>query len=126
MEDTIALSSIHMPNELSIDKRCCWAHHAVNPLRVKEGLVDIGRLVVPLPLHVKIVGSLHWDRAISADFLVADGNGETDLARHGSTADDCVLEAELLDSCGDEADVGVFGVGVMACLLLAESLCAKT
>lgn len=54
------------------------------------------------------------DSSNTSDFFVADCTGERNLACHGGTADDGFVEIEFLDESGDAADVGVFGVGVIA------------
>lgn len=114
MKDTIRLSRVQMPDELPIGKWCCWRHHAIDPLRVEQGLVDIWRAVVPLALHVQVVRALQWNRARATNLVCADCTREGDLACHAGTADDGLVEIQLLDQSGDAADVGVFVVGVLA------------
>ena len=55
MEDAIRLRGVRVPDQLLIVMRSCWRHHAIDPLGVKERLVDVGRAVVPLTLHVEVV-----------------------------------------------------------------------
>jgi hypothetical protein len=31
VEDAVRLCGVHVPDELSVYKRSCWAHHAVDP-----------------------------------------------------------------------------------------------
>ena len=31
VENSIGLSGIHVPDQLSVDEWCCWAHHAIDP-----------------------------------------------------------------------------------------------
>lgn len=64
-----------MPNELAVLQRSRRRHHAVDPFRVEEGLIDIWRAIVPLPLHVQVVAALKRDRATCADFIGAGGDG---------------------------------------------------
>lgn len=88
--------------------------YAVNPLGSEQRLIVVRRLIEPLPLHVEEVTALQRNRADATDFIGADGTGKGDLSGHGSAADDRRLQVELLDHCGDAADVGVFVVGVLA------------
>lgn len=69
---------------------------------------------MPTPFHVQIIRALQRDSSNAADFLVADCASERDLACHGRTADDGFVETEFLDEGRDAADVGIFGVGVVA------------
>lgn len=114
MEDSMCLSAVHVPNELSVDERCCWAHHAIDPFRVVECLIDKWRFIVPLTVHVEVVGALEWNSASRAYFLVSCSNCQTDLTCHGGTANDWLVHLDLLNECSNESDVSVFRVRVLA------------
>lgn len=74
----------------------------------------VRRLVVPLPLHVKVVASLQRNRSDASDLIGTDGTCQRDLPSHGRTADDGRSQPELLDHGGDAADVRILVVGVRA------------
>ena len=57
---------------------------------------------------------LQRDSASSANFLMADGDRQTDLAGHACSADDGPPQAQLLDEGRNDAHVAVFGVRVRA------------
>lgn len=97
-----------MPDKLTILERCGRRHHAVDPFRVVQSLIDVGRAVVPLPVHIEVVRALEGYRAAATDFFIANGTGKADLAGHRGTADDGLVKVELLDEGRDAADVGVY------------------
>lgn len=88
MKDAVSLGGVQVPDQLAVDKRARRGHHAIDPFGGVEGLVGEGGAVVPLAIHVEIVATLEWDCAAGADFFVASGYGEADLAGHGGAADD--------------------------------------
>lgn len=114
VENAIRLCTVQVPDELTIDERCSWAHHAVDPLWVVQGLVDEWRAIVPLSVHVQVIATLHGDCTHSAHLLVADGYRQADLSGHRCAADNRLLEPNLLDESSDEAHIGIFGVGMLA------------
>jgi len=56
VEDPVGLGGIQMPDELEVLQRCRGTHNAVHLFWIVEGLIDVGRTVVELPLHVEVVG----------------------------------------------------------------------
>lgn len=120
MENSISLGTIQVPDELAVDQWCSRGHHAVDPLGIIERLVDERRTVVPLTVHVEVITALERDGANGANFVIAGSNGQADLTGHRGTTDDGFLHAEFLEEGGDEADVAVFGVGVLACEWILE------
>lgn len=74
----------------------------------------VWRLIVPLPLHVKVVAALQWDGANATDLIGSDRTSQRDLAGHGSAADDGRLQVELLHHGGNAADVCILVIGVTA------------
>jgi len=73
VEDPVGLGGIQMPDELEVLQRCRGTHnlrllvaprrigtnedaYAVHLFWIVEGLIDVGRTVVELPLHVEVVG----------------------------------------------------------------------
>ena len=51
VEDAVGLTAVEMPDELLVDGGGAGGHHAVDPVRVEEGLVHHGALVVELTIH---------------------------------------------------------------------------
>lgn len=92
MENPICLSRIRMPNELTIGQRRSRRHHTIDPFRIEQRLIHIRRAVVPLALHIEVVGALKRDRARAADFICADCTRERNLTRHASAAYDGFVE----------------------------------
>lgn len=108
MENTIRLGRVQVPDQLTVLQRRRGRHHAVNPFGIIQSLVDEGRSIIPLAVHVEIVGSLERNSSAATDFFVADGAGQADLAGHRGAADDGLVQVELLDEGGDAADVTVW------------------
>lgn len=103
-----------MPDEQFVDGRGFRRHHAVDPVRVEEGLVYDRGFVIELAVHGEIVAALEGDRSRRADFFCANGNRDADLAGHGGAADNWLVELQNLDDFSDAADITVFGVGMVA------------
>lgn len=109
-----------MPDKRLVDRGCSRAHHAVDPLRVIQRLINIRAPIMPAPGHVQVIRALQWDRARKAVLELRDVHsaGQGDLAGHRGAADDGLVEAELVADGDDGANVDVFvvcvGAGVVA------------
>lgn len=114
VEDAVRLAAVHVPDELLVDAGRLRRHHAVDPVRVEERLVDLRRLVLELPVHGQEVAPLQRDRPAGADLLVADGHGDAHLAGHARAADDGLVQPQSLDHGCDGADVCILVVGVVS------------
>lgn len=112
MENTICLSRVHVPDELTVLERCSRRHHAVDPLRIEERLVDVWRLVVELTVHIEVVASLQCDRTNTSNLFGADSASQRDLASHRSTADNWLVQVEFLDHGRNARDIRVLGIDV--------------
>ena len=51
VEDAVGLTAVQMPDKLLVDGWGAWSHHAVDPVRVEEGLIYHRALVIELTIH---------------------------------------------------------------------------
>lgn len=61
-----------MPDEVAIDPGGLGAHHAVDPVRVEQALIDDGALVVELPVHLEISVTLCQDKGSEGGCLFGE------------------------------------------------------
>lgn len=73
MEDPVGLSRVQVPDKLAVLERGGGRHHAINPFWVVEGGVDIWALIVPLTIHIEVVGALHGNGADTTDLFGPNG-----------------------------------------------------
>lgn len=112
MENTVCLTRVHVPYELSVDIWVFGSHHAVDPVRIVERLIANWAFIVELTVHSKVVTALERNSTARLDLVVADGNRHADLTRHGGAANDWLVETEFLDDGSDGANICVLIVGM--------------
>ena len=82
--------------------------------RIEERLIDEWRAIMPLPIHIQIVGALERNCSKGANLAVPYCNGQADLTGHRSTADDRLVQSELLNCSTNETDIAIFSIGMLA------------
>lgn len=97
-----------------VDSGTFRRHHAVDPVRIEQRLVDHRRLVVKLTVHGQVVASLQRNSAPGSYFFSSYGHADAHLAGHRSSANNRLVELQNSDHFPDAADIVVFGVHMIA------------
>lgn len=69
---------------------------------------------LPCTIHVEVITALQRDGASTSNLLVPYSTSQRDLARHGSTTDDRLVQSKFLHQSGNTTHIGVLVVGVLS------------